>query len=383
MSRMVGVGPFEVLKESFSTKWKLENCRQSSDVHVTIRRSTKDKEIHMERKENYVKDIFLATDASCDDYEAGKGAFSCVLPIYRVRLTFQSDNTESVTKLYNYLFVDEIQVPSKKNIIIPMPNSIGSCPVRSEALSCSSPELNRSRPKCFPRPVFGVRGSNAAFCSQQKQPRSFRSGLTPPEKRTNLRRSPYNNGQQIHFTSQEQENASSSSLNLLSACSEEDRNCVKNLSSLLEEVTEQNVDDHKNPKFTPEQSAILSAVQAGDNIFFTGGAGTGKSTLLRKIIEITRSNFGTEKVFVTATTGLAACALQGTTLHQLFGIPAVSEDSSPSVWDTWIQKTVDKRYIAQRLRTARVIIIDEISMMGPSMFEVNIIIQFTNSTYYY
>lgn len=63
----------------------------------------------------------------------------------------------------------------------------------------------------------------------------------------------------------------------------------------------------------------MSACLRGDNVFFTGGAGTGKSTLLIEIVEKLIAQHGKHTVFVTATTGLAACAVGGTTVHQFAG----------------------------------------------------------------
>jgi ATP-dependent DNA helicase PIF1 len=71
---------------------------------------------------------------------------------------------------------------------------------------------------------------------------------------------------------------------------------------------------------TQEQKDIISACLAGKNVFFTGGAGTGKSTLLLLIVEKLIAKHGRCNVFVTATTGLAACAVGGTTIHQFAGM---------------------------------------------------------------
>ena len=59
---------------------------------------------------------------------------------------------------------------------------------------------------------------------------------------------------------------------------------------------------------------------SGENIFYTGGAGTGKSTLLLLIIEKLNIKHGKHTVYVTATTGLAACAIGGTTVQQFAGM---------------------------------------------------------------
>lgn len=65
-----------------------------------------------------------------------------------------------------------------------------------------------------------------------------------------------------------------------------------------------------------EQKCVLNAVLSGKNIFFTGSAGTGKSFLMKKII----GALPPDSTFATASTGVAACHIGGTTLHQFAGI---------------------------------------------------------------
>lgn len=72
-----------------------------------------------------------------------------------------------------------------------------------------------------------------------------------------------------------------------------------------------------------EQRAVLDAVvDRGKSIFFTGSAGTGKSVLMREIIKGLRVKYRREpdRVAVTASTGLAACNIEGVTLHSFAGI---------------------------------------------------------------
>jgi ATP-dependent DNA helicase PIF1 len=52
------------------------------------------------------------------------------------------------------------------------------------------------------------------------------------------------------------------------------------------------------------------------NLFITGKAGTGKSTLLQLFRNTTR-----KKVAVLAPTGVAALNVQGQTIHSFFGFP--------------------------------------------------------------
>ena len=51
---------------------------------------------------------------------------------------------------------------------------------------------------------------------------------------------------------------------------------------------------------------MLSLAVQGLNLFFTGNAGTGKSTLLHAIVAEMKRAHGASRVYVTASTGAAA-----------------------------------------------------------------------------
>ena len=55
-------------------------------------------------------------------------------------------------------------------------------------------------------------------------------------------------------------------------------------------------------------------------MFFTGDAGTGKSFVLRKIVSMLQRIKGSNSVYITASTGIAACNIGGITLHSFAGI---------------------------------------------------------------
>lgn len=78
---------------------------------------------------------------------------------------------------------------------------------------------------------------------------------------------------------------------------------------------------------TCEQQRVLKACcEEKCNVFFSGSAGTGKSSLLSRIISELTNLHGAQAVFITATTGSAACKIGGTTVHQFAGLTVFNED---------------------------------------------------------
>src|SRR5690554_4982012 len=66
---------------------------------------------------------------------------------------------------------------------------------------------------------------------------------------------------------------------------------------------------------TEEFARALEILAAGDNLFLTGKAGTGKSTLIRHFMA-----GASRRVVVAAPTGIAALNVDGYTIHRLFGL---------------------------------------------------------------
>ncbi|EDW03995.1 ATP-dependent DNA helicase PIF1 [Drosophila grimshawi] len=112
-------------------------------------------------------------------------------------------------------------------------------------------------------------------------------------------------------------------------------------------------------RLSQEQLEVLRACTAGKNVFFTGSAGTGKSFLLRKII----SALPPDGTVATASTGVAACLIGGTTLHAFAGIGG---------GDATMQRCLQlaaRPMSAQTWRKCKRLIIDEISMVDGQYFE--------------
>ncbi|KAI9328872.1 hypothetical protein BDR26DRAFT_40498 [Obelidium mucronatum] len=70
---------------------------------------------------------------------------------------------------------------------------------------------------------------------------------------------------------------------------------------------------------TNEQSRVLDLVANGENLFYTGSAGTGKSVLMRQIINGLRTRMTRDQIAITAPTGIAATNIGGVTLHSFAG----------------------------------------------------------------
>eukprot|EP00250_Pteridium_aquilinum_P026363 c32898_g1_i1 orf=285-1964(-) len=117
-------------------------------------------------------------------------------------------------------------------------------------------------------------------------------------------------------------------------------------------------------KFSKQQIEVLIAVAQGKSVFITGSAGTGKSYILGFIVRFLRDHWGPECVYVTASTGLAACAVGGTTLHSFAGIGLGTDDG-----ETMAAKAFGKQECRDRWRHAKVLIIDEISMIDGDLFD--------------
>uniref|UniRef100_A0A4W6FDE1 ATP-dependent DNA helicase PIF1 n=1 Tax=Lates calcarifer TaxID=8187 RepID=A0A4W6FDE1_LATCA len=112
-------------------------------------------------------------------------------------------------------------------------------------------------------------------------------------------------------------------------------------------------------KLNKEQAAVLSAVLSGKNVFFTGSAGTGKSFLLKRIM----GSLPPKSTFATASTGVAACHIGGTTLHNFAGIGSGSAPLEQCI------ELAQRPGVLQHWTTCRHLIIDEISMVEAQFFD--------------
>jgi ATP-dependent DNA helicase PIF1 len=96
---------------------------------------------------------------------------------------------------------------------------------------------------------------------------------------------------------------------------------------------------------------VKSLIASGRNIFITGSAGTGKSYILNQL----RQEF--PDMDITASTGMAAINVSGTTIHSFAGI-GIGDRPAEDLY--WKMRTETRN----RIRSCKMLAIDEISMLS-------------------
>lgn len=105
---------------------------------------------------------------------------------------------------------------------------------------------------------------------------------------------------------------------------------------------------------------IVELIENGENLFITGGAGTGKSYTLQRL----RKKYPNS--IVCAPTGVAALNIGGTTIHKAFGIP-VFDNLYKSIEAKLFMKV--RKEIREKLQHVNIIFIDEISMVRADILD--------------
>lgn len=115
------------------------------------------------------------------------------------------------------------------------------------------------------------------------------------------------------------------------------------------------------------QKKAADDMMLGKNIFLTGGGGVGKTFTINAIRgalvrmgKVSRP----EQVAVVAPTGLAALHIGGTTVCNFIGA-GMADGSIKDV----IDKALKNKFAVKRIRDAKILIIDEVSMLEDKLFE--------------
>jgi ATP-dependent DNA helicase PIF1 len=118
-------------------------------------------------------------------------------------------------------------------------------------------------------------------------------------------------------------------------------------------------------ELTPCQAKADAALRGTANIFLTGGAGSGKSFLVRHFL---RSQ-NLKEFPVLASTGAAAVLIGGRTFHSFFGL-GIMEGGVEAT----IEKSSKNRQVVRRLKKIKGFIVDEVSMLsGPTLRAAEVI----------
>ncbi|MCR4283978.1 MAG: helix-turn-helix domain-containing protein [Parcubacteria group bacterium] len=111
-----------------------------------------------------------------------------------------------------------------------------------------------------------------------------------------------------------------------------------------------------------KQKTALDILKAGKNVYLTGPAGSGKTHVINEYITYLKHR--EVPVGVTASTGIAATHIGGVTIHSWSGAGIKDTLSGKE-----IEALTEKEYLYKRLSKTKVLIIDEVSMLSPSLFD--------------
>ena len=118
-------------------------------------------------------------------------------------------------------------------------------------------------------------------------------------------------------------------------------------------------------ELSPEQEQAIAVFNEGRNMFLTGPGGTGKTALIKKMVDLCKTNG--KKVQVCALTGCAAVLLncQAKTVHSWAGIGLANGPA-----DLIVKRVTTNKYKAAAWKKIDVLIIDGVSMMSQKIFEI-------------
>ena len=110
-----------------------------------------------------------------------------------------------------------------------------------------------------------------------------------------------------------------------------------------------------------KQKEAYTSMLKRENIMLTGMAGSGKSMLIKLFY---KENRFSRNIAITSTTGVSALLIGGTTLHSYLGIGLGKDEV-----DALYMKILNNSKLTKKWRDLDVLIIDEISMMSPDLFD--------------
>jgi len=111
------------------------------------------------------------------------------------------------------------------------------------------------------------------------------------------------------------------------------------------------------------QEEAFAIIKSGANIFLTGEPGAGKTHTVNEYIHYLKQH--NIDVAITASTGIAATHIGGITIHSWSGVGIKNQLTK---YD--IDAIASREYITKRINRAKVLIIDEVSMLPANMLDM-------------
>ena len=111
------------------------------------------------------------------------------------------------------------------------------------------------------------------------------------------------------------------------------------------------------------QAEALELMHSGANVFLTGEPGAGKTYTLNKFIE--EAQLKHKRIAITASTGIAASHIGGTTIHSWSGLGIAD-----AISDSELDRMGYKQQLVERYNRCDILIIDEISMLHGSRLDM-------------
>lgn len=111
------------------------------------------------------------------------------------------------------------------------------------------------------------------------------------------------------------------------------------------------------------QLRALEILKSGANVFLTGRPGAGKTYVVNKFTQWCNEN--SKRVAITASTGIAASHIGGTTIHSWTGIKMKTKITLNHLGDM-----EGDRFLVDRIQRSDVLVIDEISMLDSNFIDM-------------
>lgn len=119
---------------------------------------------------------------------------------------------------------------------------------------------------------------------------------------------------------------------------------------------------YQDAEYCSQAEALLHMLQ-GKNVFLSGGAGSGKSYTLERFVNCMKKLHPGIHIAITATTGIAALGIGGTTIHRVSGL-GIWKGSYEDYLSTYGDTSPWFRRQQRELKQIDVLITDEVSMLS-------------------